>query len=160
MTETSYNFKGILIKFRVVSHDLLSTDKRQFLSYFCSNLKMTDEKKHQNVLDKLRCLDEFKKPEHRRKSNAQLGIVAADLLGKVKPFDKSTIMRWRNNEKKFRDQAMGVFVNQSQPELESTETESTGLTQQMENTTVGEKRRQKQTSMTDFMKKIKNDFFF
>ena len=109
LTETSYNFKGILIKFRVVSHDLLSTDKRQFLSYFCSNLKMTDEKKHQNVLDKLRCLDEFKKPEHRRKSNAQLGIVAADLLGKVKPFDKSTIMRWRNNEKKFRDQAMGVF---------------------------------------------------
>ena len=48
-----------------------------------------------------------------------------------------------------------LFVNQSQPEPESTETESTGLTQQMENTTVGQKRRQKQTSMTDFMKKIK-----
>ena len=51
LTETSYNFKGILIKFRVVSHDLLSTDKRQFLSFFSSNLKMTDEKKHQNVLE-------------------------------------------------------------------------------------------------------------
>ena len=30
-TENSYNFKGIL---RVVSHDLLSTDKRQFLSFY------------------------------------------------------------------------------------------------------------------------------
>ena len=48
-----------------------------------------------------------------------------------------------------------LFVNQSQPKPGSTETESTGLTQQMENTTVGQKRRQKQTSMTDFMKKIK-----
>ena len=51
-------------------------------------------------------------------------------------------------------------MNQSQPELESTETESTGLTQQMENTTVGEKRRQKQTSMTDFMKKNQKMTFF
>ena len=78
---------------------------------------MTDEKKHQNVLDKLRCLEEFRKPEHKRKTNAQLGIVAAELLGKVKPV-------WE-------------------------------ISQQMENTTVRQKRRQKQTTMSDFMKKAK-----
>ena len=62
--------------------------KGNFCRFISSNLKMTDEKKHQNVLDKLRCLDEFRKPEHKRKTNAQLpllGIVAAELLGKVNP---------------------------------------------------------------------------
>ena len=90
---------------------------------------MTDEKKHQNVLEKLRCLEEF------RVQIFQLFSSTDELVDLL-------------------------FVNQSQPEPESTETESTGLTQQMENTTVGEKRRQKQTSMTDFMKKIKKWLFF
>ena len=75
---------------------------------------MSDDKKHKNVLEKVRCLDEFQKPEHKKKTNQQLGIVAAQLLGKP-----------------------------------------TGNSQQMEKLAVGTKRRQKQTSMTDFVKKLK-----
>ena len=70
---------------------------------------MSDDKKHKNVLEKVRCLDEFQKPEHKKKTNQQLGIVAAQLLGKQTPFGKSTIMRWRRDEKALREQAAGVF---------------------------------------------------
>ena len=74
-----------LLKIHTISKEFLSSlglflmifyrqIKGNFCRFISSNLKMTDEKKHQNVLDKLRCLEEFRKPEHKRKTNAQLGI--------------------------------------------------------------------------------------
>ena len=65
-------------------------------------------KERPTLHDRVRCLDEFHKPEHRTKNNKELGYVAALVLGRKKPFSKSTIHSWRSSEAESRRQLEGV----------------------------------------------------
>lgn len=65
-------------------------------------------KERPTLQERVRCLDEFLKPEHRTKNNRQLGIVAAAVLGREKAVSKSTIHSWRQSEAESRRQLEGV----------------------------------------------------
>ena len=57
---------------------------------------MSEKPKRENptLFQIVQCLDEFKKPEHKHKSNFELAKVATSLLKWKTTFHRDTIRRW------------------------------------------------------------------
>ena len=68
------------------------------------------DQKNLTIPQKILLLDEFKKPEHKKKKNPALARVAADLLGLETVPSKQSIGRWRADESKLREQAKGIVA--------------------------------------------------
>ena len=68
-------------------------------------------KKASNILDKVRVLDAFKKPENERKKLREKAALASEMLGRT--MNTSTIYDWIKKEAEYRRQAAGVYEGSS-----------------------------------------------
>ena len=62
------------------------------------------KRKVNSLLNIVRCLDEFKKPENQGKSNPEIALIAKDLLNLETAPSRDTIRKWFLKEKKLREQ--------------------------------------------------------
>ena len=75
------------------------------------SVKISRNQKFLNILEKVRVLDEFKKPENGKMTLRKKAAFASELLGRH--IGKSTIEDWMKKEAEYRRQAAGVHDGSS-----------------------------------------------